>query len=226
MGGGGFSMEPGNLLLDSYIIGKARVRNPKVCFLPTVSGDADGYVQKFYSAMAEHECTACHLPLFRQPKDWREILASSDVIYVGGGNTRNMLAIWKESGVLPLISDAYDRGVVLCGLSAGAICWFEYGHTDSTGCLSGMSCLGYLKGSCSPHYDGEAERRPSYRDLMSRGLMPSGYGLEDGAALFFEDANLVEAVSSRPHAKAYEVRQDGLGFAEVALPVRYLGSIS
>jgi peptidase E len=223
MGGGGFSMEPENPLLDAYVLSKARIHKPKVCFIPTASGDSEGYIEKFYNAMSAFECTPCHLPLFRQKKDWRETLASSDVLYIGGGNTRNMLAVWNAAGLVPHIRHAAESGVLLCGLSAGAICWFERGHTDSSGTLGVMECLGLLKGSCSPHFDGETERRPSFLQLVSSGAMPAGYGLDDGAALYFEDSVMIEAISSRPSAKARKVEMGPKGAFEKVIDTRYLG---
>jgi putative intracellular protease/amidase len=131
MGGGGFSMEPDNLLLDRYVLQQARMPNPTVCFLPTASGDSDGYIGRFYSAFTTLPCRPRHLSLFRQPRDLAGFVAECDVIYVGGGNTRNMLAIWRACELDRMLRAAWESGTVLCGVSAGAICWFEQGHTDS-----------------------------------------------------------------------------------------------
>lgn len=192
MGGGGFSMEPDDLLLDHYILGAAGRKDPAVCFLPTASGDSADYIVRFYSTFSKLPCRPHHLSLFRQPRDLKSAVEECDVIYVGGGNTRNMLAIWKSCGLDALLLEVWERGVVLCGLSAGAICWFECGHTDSAGTLNPMKCLGFLKGSCTPHYDGEGERRGSYHTFLESGELPAGYALDDGAAVHFVGGELAE----------------------------------
>lgn len=223
MGGGGFSMEPDNLLLDRYIIEAAGKEDPVVCFLPTASGDSSDYIVRFYAAFSQLPCRSRHLSLFRQPRDLKSFIEECDVIYVGGGNTRNMLAIWKSCGLDALLWEAWKRGVVLCGLSAGAICWFEYGHTDSSGTLDPMNCLGFLKGSCTPHYDGESERRGSYHTFLQSGELPAGYALDDGVAAHFIGAELAEVVTSRETARAFRVRSENGRIIEERLPARFLG---
>jgi peptidase E len=223
LGGGGFSMEPDNLALDRYILEQAATANPTVCFVPTASGDADNYIMRFYAAFATLPCRPRHLPLFRQPRDLAAIVAQCDVIYVGGGNTRNMLAIWRASGFDLLVQQAWERGVVLCGVSAGAICWFEQGLTDSWGGLDPMNCLGFVRGSCCPHYDGEPGRRSAYLNLIQNGALAAGYALDDGAAAHFIDDRLAHVVTSRPAARAFHVRgaENGIA-AEDPLPTRFL----
>ena len=134
LGGGGFSMEPDNPLLDRYILGLTGKTRPRICFLPTASGDADGLIVKFYTAFGAERCQPVHLALFRRTvSDIRSLLLSQDVIYVGGGNTINMLAIWRAHGVDEILAEAWREGVVLAGLSAGSLCWYESGVTDSFG---------------------------------------------------------------------------------------------
>lgn len=207
MGGGGFSMEPDNLALDRYILAQAREANPAVCFLPTASGDADGYVAKFYTAFTGLDCRPRHLSLFgRTPANISAFLLEQDVVYVGGGNTRSMLALWREWGLDGALRAAWQEGVVLAGLSAGAICWFEQGVTDSVaGRLGPLAGLALLAGSCCPHYDAEAERRPAYRQMVAEGQTAPGYGLDDGVALHFVGTELRAVVASRPEARAYRV---------------------
>lgn len=227
MGGGGFSMEPDNLALDRYILAQAGGSNPAVCFLPTASGDADGYVVKFYASFTGLDCRPCHLSLFgRAPADIGAFLLEQDVIYVGGGNTRSMLAVWREWGVDLALRAAWEQGVVLAGLSAGAICWFEQGVTDSVaGKLGPLAGLGLLEGSCCPHYDGEAERRPAYQRMVAEGQILPGYGLDDGAALHFVGTELQAVVASRPRARAYRVVPGAAGgFQERALETLVLNS--
>jgi dipeptidase E len=224
MGGGGFSMEPENPALDRYVLAQAGKRNPAVCFLPTASGDADGYIVSFYSAFTQLECRPSHLSLFRpSTADLAAYLLEKDVVYVGGGNTRSMLGLWREWGLDEILQAGWEQGVVLAGLSAGAICWFEQGVTDSVpGTLGVLDCLGFLPGSCCPHYDGEAERRPAYRRLVAGGEILPGFGVDDGVALHFVDGELKAAVSSRPQARAYRVRKSGDELEEEELVCSYL----
>jgi dipeptidase E len=222
MGGGGFSEEPDNLALDRYILQQARSPNPIVCFVPTASGDSDTYIVRFYAAFSTLPCRARHLSLFRQPRDMDSFVSDCDVIYVGGGNTRNMLAIWRSCQFDTVLRRAWESGTVLCGVSAGAICWFEQGHTDSAGSLGAMECLGFLSGSCTPHYDVEPQRRPSYHALMKNGDMSAGYALDDGAALHFIDASVAHAVTSRPAARALRVQCESGTVTEESLQTRCL----
>jgi dipeptidase E len=227
MGGGGFSDD--DTLLDDHVLAVARETRgrarPRVCFLGTASGDADGYVARFYAAFARR-AEATHLALFaRTVTDIDAFLLGQDVVYVGGGNTANMLAIWRVHGVDRALRRAWEAGVVMAGLSAGSLCWFEGGTTDSFGGLAPLSDgLGFLRGSHSPHYDGEAARRPLYHDLIARGVLPDGLAADDRAALVFRGADLVEVVASQPTARGYRVVRgpDG-GVVETELPVRYLG---
>ena len=225
MGGGGFSMEPENPLLDEFVLGLTGKVHPRVCFLATATGDSERYLANFYTAFAE-QTAASHLPLFvRDGRDPREHLLQQDVIYVGGGNTANMLAIWRLHGVDEILREALAGGAVLCGLSAGAICWFECSVTDSFGPLAPLQDgLGFLPGSACPHYDGEVDRRPAYHALVGDGTLTAGHAADDGAALHFKGTELVEAVSSRPEARVYRVERGADGSAvETALPTRYLG---
>jgi peptidase E len=225
MGGGGFSMEPENPLLDRYILGLSRAERPRVCFLGTASGDAQGYIERFYSAFAQHPCTPTHLSLFSPPQaDLRAFVLEQDVIYVGGGNTKSLLALWREWGLDSIFREAWEQGIVLSGVSAGSICWFDQGVTDSIpGPLTALPCLGFLKGSNCPHYDGEPERRPSYHSLMADGQLTAGYAADDGVALHFIGEELTHIVSSRPVARAYRVELAGEAANEIALVTRYLG---
>jgi dipeptidase E len=225
LGGGGFSMEPDNPLLDDYVLSLARCRKPRVCFVPTASGDSESYCLRFYDAFVPRSCTPTHLPLFkRRTADLREFVLSQDVIYVGGGNTANLLAVWRVHGLDAIFREAHKQGVVLCGISAGSLCWFEGGVTDSFGpTLQALwDGLGLIAGSNCPHYDGEAQRRPTYQRLVGEGL-PAGYAADDGCALHFVGGLFHRAVSSRQHAGGYRVeRRDGV-VEETRLSVSYLG---
>lgn len=208
MGGGGFLMESDNQRLDRYILSASGALRPKICFVPTASGDARSFLDQFYAAFQELDCRPSHLSLFKpEVADIRLFVLQQDVIYVGGGNTRNMLALWREWGLDTILREAWEAGVVLAGLSAGSICWFEQGLSDSVRAneLHRLACLGFLPGSHCPHYDGEAERRPRYQALIASGEMAAGYGVDDCAAVHFVGSDAVGAVCSRAGATAYRV---------------------
>lgn len=227
LGGGGFSMEPDNPLLDLYILKQANKPTPKVCFIPTASGDADNYVQRFYNAFSQHECEPSHLSLFSPPtRDLESFVLSKDILYVGGGNTKNLLALWKEWGLDTILRTAWEQGVILAGISAGSLCWFEQGVTDSFGDgLEPIQCLGLLKGSNCPHYDGESDRRPAYHKLIASQVIQGGVAADDGVAVHYIDSKIHQVVSSRPNAKAYEVVLKEK-VEEIALTPIYLGKVS
>jgi len=227
MGGGGFSMEPENLLLDRFVLSTAAVPQPKVCFVGTASGDAQSYIDKFFEAFRTLPSTPNFLSLFKPPTtDLRSFVLAQDVIYVGGGNTRALLVLWREWGLDEILREAWQSGIVLAGISAGSICWFEQGLSDSVvpGNLAPLACLGFLAGSNCPHYDGEAERRPAYHRLIKEGTLDAGYAADDGAALHFIGRELKGVVSSREAARAYSVRRVGTEVEEVALDTVWLGS--
>lgn len=227
MGGGGFSMEPRNPRLDRWLLSLTRRRrNPRVLFVPTASGDAKDYIERFYRAFRQFQCRPAHLSLFnRTETDLRRTIVSADLIYVGGGNTANMLAVWRVHGVDLALKEAWQSGVVLCGVSAGAICWFRGGVTDSFGVdLQPLrSAWGLLPGSFCPHYDGET-RRPAFHQFISDRKLPSGYAADDGAAILFEEGKVADVVRSRRNADAYRVsRRDGR-VVEARLGARFLTS--
>jgi len=228
LGGGGFSMEPDNPLLDLYILKQSGKPSPNICFLPTASGDAENYINKFYQFFRRFPCRPSHLSLFRPPtRDLEGFLLEKDIIYVGGGNTRNLLILWKEWGLVPVLKKAWEEGIVLAGISAGAICWFEEGVTDSFGEeLEPIAGLGFLKGSHCPHYDGEPEWRPAYHKLIRTGAISGGLAADDGAASHFVDREVKAIVSSRPKAKAYRVHWDQKKkqVTEEELPTKFLGA--
>jgi dipeptidase E len=225
MGGGGFSMEPSNLLLDRYILEQAGKSSPRVCFVPTASGDSATYIERFYNAFRTLDCEPSHLSVFDGPiGDWRDHVLSNDVIYVGGGNTRNLLTLWRDWGLDLTMREAWEQGIVMSGVSAGSICWFEEGLTDSVpGTLTPLRCLGLLAGSNCPHYDGESERRPAYQRLIASGQLKPGLACDDGAALHFIDDSLHRIVSSRVSARAYRLTVEKNSAKEQELIPEYLG---
>jgi dipeptidase E len=225
MGGGGFSMEPRNPRLDAWILGLLRKPRPRVVFVPTASGDSPRYVRKFYRAFSRLRCQPSHLELFnREVSDLRKFVLSQDIVYVGGGNTASMMAVWRAHGLDSILGEAWRRGILLCGISAGAICWFAAGVTDSFGprLHPFHDGLGLLPGSFCPHYDGEPKRRPAFHRLVASGSIPSGYAADDGAALLFEGQQLAEVVASRPRARGYRVERISERVREIELPTKVL----
>ena len=224
LGGGGFSEEPDTPLLDDFILRLTGKPRPKICFVPTASGDADSYVVRFYRAFAQR-AELTHLALFnRTVDDLRAFLLPQDVIYVGGGNTANLLAVWRAHAVDHVLREASQAGTILCGISAGALCWFEAGVTDSFGPkLAALhNGLGFLPGSFCPHYESDAGRRPTYLQLVADG-MPGGFAASDGAALHFQGTQLMQVVTSRPQAGAYRVEYRDGAALETRLAATYLG---
>jgi peptidase E len=214
MGGGGFTMEPANPALDDFILTLATAREPRILFLPTASGDPNAQISAFRATFGDRSCRPLQLSLFRlehQPVDLRELILSQDIVYVGGGSMRNLLAIWREHGIDLLLREAWQAGVVLAGISAGAMCWFQNGITRSAGSPAPAAGLGFLPGSMSVHCDGDPTRLPVFLDAIARGVLPDGYAADDGVGLLFDDDQLVRVVSSRPEARAYRMQRAGSG---------------
>jgi peptidase E len=202
-------MEPDNLALDRYILSRwpRSDREPRVCFIPTASGDSADYINRFYSSFEKLPCTSTHLALSHpQKSDPINTISESDIFYVGGGNTRETLAIWRKYGLDEALEEAWQGGKILCGISAGAICWFEQGISDSVveGELHPLTCLGFLPGIACPHYD-EPSRRESFNRYLASGDVTAGYGIDNGVALHFEGTKLLNVISSRPDVFAYQV---------------------
>ena len=232
VGGGGFLMESSPSALDEYVVSLAHAKRPRICFVPTASGDSHEHIDKFYAAFSRFPVQLSHLAFFRKhmesaiPIDrFEHDLLDQHVIYVGGGNTRSMLAVWREWGLTKTLRAALKRGVVLAGVSAGAICWFEWGASDSVaaGARSApLRCLGFLKGSCCPHWRGEPHRRRDFHALVRSGALPPGFGIDDGAALLFDDGRLVEAVRGTANAEVVRVEIHGDRLRETAISARSL----
>ncbi|MGC1853625.1 MAG: peptidase E [Solirubrobacterales bacterium] len=225
-GGGGFSMESGNPLLDDYVLGLTGASRPKVCFLPSASGDADHYIVRFYRAFPADRCEASHVSLFRReqgPEDLRDHLLEQDLIYVGGGSVVSLLGVWRAHGLDGVLREAWERGVVLCGLSAGSLCWFSEAVTGFHGAPRRVEGLGLLPFSNCVHYEPRSSRRPAYYDFLRDG-MRSGYAAEDGAALHFVGAELSRVVASRPEARGYRLDAIGERVVEMRIATAYLGA--
>ncbi len=229
LGGGGFSMEKDNTLLDEYILSLTRTRRPRVCFLPTASGDADHYIVRFYRRFSS-ACEASHVSLFRRDQgtgveeDLESHLLSRDLIYVGGGNVVSMLGTWRAHGLDAVLHDAWRAGVVLCGPSAGSLCWFAEVLSAFHGSPRAVPGLGLLPYSNCVHYDAEPERRAEYHALVGDG-MRDGYAADDGVGLHFRGTRLARVVSSRLNGCAYRVQATPDGtVTETPLDVDYLGA--
>ncbi len=224
-GGGGFSMESGNPLLDDYVLGLSGTERPKVCFLPSASGDADHYIVRFYRAFPADRCEASHISLFRReqgPADLRDHLLEQDLIYVGGGSVVSMLGVWRAHGIDTILREAWERGVVLCGLSAGSLCWFADAVTGFHGEPRAVEGLGLLPFSNCVHYEPGSDRRLAYHDFIRAGMRP-GYAAEDGAALHFVGTELSRVVASRPAARGYRLDAAGERVVEMRIATAYLG---
>jgi peptidase E len=210
MGGGGFTMEPSNPLLDDFVLDLARerAREPRILFLPTASGDTNAQINAFQARFAGRACVPEHLSLFRLRDAERtlgETVMNQDVVYVGGGSMRNLLAIWRAHELDRLLIEAWRGGTILAGLSAGAMCWFQGGITRSSGPPEPMTGLGLLSGSLTVHADGEPERLPVWLAAVRAGILPGGWSLDDGVGLLFAGERLERVVSSRPGAGAQRV---------------------
>jgi dipeptidase E len=219
-------MEAGNPLLDDYVLSLTGSSRPRVCFLPTASGDADHYVVRFYRQFATR-CDASHVSLFRRDRegvegDFAGHLLSQDLIYVGGGNLVSLLGTWRAHGLHSILRRAWRQGVVLCGPSAGSLCWFAEALTAFHSTPFQVQGLGLLPYSNCVHYDAEPQRREEYRRFIGDGMRP-GYAADDGAALHFRGKELARAVSSRRHAQAYRVEPIGDEVVETPLEMTYLG---
>ncbi len=229
LGGGGFSQEREGSLLDDYVLSLLDSPRPRVCFLPTASGDADHYVVRFYRRFSPG-CEASHVSLFRRDQgtggvedDLASHLLSQDLIYVGGGNMVSMLGAWRAHGLDAILRRAWRRGIVLCGPSAGSLCWFEQALSAFHGAPRPVRGLGLLPYSNCVHYDAEPARREEYHRAVAAGMTP-GYAVEDGVGLHFRGTRLERVVSSRPDGRAFMVRRAGARVRESALETEVLGS--
>jgi dipeptidase E len=214
MGGGGFTMHERSPALDRFVLDLTGKPIPRICFLPTASGDPREQVRRFIERFGAWPCEPTVLSLFHLGETRMnpvEHLLAQDAIYVGGGSMRNMLAIWREHGIDEAMRVAWHRGVVLAGLSAGAMCWFEGGVSMSGGAPEPVAGLGLLEGSLSVHLGADLERLPVYRDAVARGALPAGYAADDGAAVLYDERRLVECVASTPYARVVRVDPDGEG---------------
>ena len=221
--GGGFRTE--FIAYMAELTGKPR---PRICYLPTASADSATGSIRFYEYCAtlnvEPHVQDSFISSYSQDRSWEEVFLSMDGIVVSGGNTLNQQAIWRAQGIDEVLREAWDRGIVLGGASAGSLCWFEEGTTDSRPKEVGkIECLGFLRGSHSPHYDGEAVRRPTYHRLIQSGELKPGYACDNDAGIYFEDNEVARVVKTRAEAKVYHVALEGGRVVETELPAEMIG---
>ena len=217
LGGHEFRARPGDLAIVRHLLDLTGAERPRVCLLPTASGDPREGIGSFHGVLASRECEASHISLFRLERervDLREHLLEQDLIYVAGGSMLNLIAIWRAHGLDRILAEAWKRGVLLAGQSAGAMCWFELGITASSGRPKPARGLGLLPGSLSVHYGRDPQRRAALLDEIASGELPGGYALDDGAGLLFEGTRPVEAFAGARGARVVRVEREGAGAVE------------
>lgn len=196
IGGGGFGRVIKDLKIEKYIKSQSSKPNPKICFIPTATGDDQGYIDNFYKAFNELGCETSHINFFKRTIDLKSHILNQDIIYVGGGNTKSMLAVWKEWGLDLILEEAYQEGIIMSGVSAGAICWFKKGITDSwADHQATIDCLGFVEGICCPHYDEEPERIPYVKGILTNKKIDSCLAIEGYTALHLIDDKPAYSVS-------------------------------
>ena len=209
IGGGGFGRSIGDLKIENYIKSICKVKNPNICFLPTATGDNDSYKVNFYSAFSKLNCNPTHIDLFKRTIDIEEHIIKQDIIYVGGGNTKSMLAVWRDWGLDLILRKAYNSGVIMSGVSAGAICWFSKGITDSwKDNLAIIECLGFVNGVCCPHYDEEENRVPYLRTVLKDQLINSCIAIDGNCALHIKNGTPFISVRFSSKKNTYLVSLD------------------
>jgi aminopeptidase N len=207
IGGGGFGRTQASNLIEQYILDQASNKSsPSICFIPTATGDLDPYVVNFYSVFSRLDCKPSHISFFKRTIDLEEHIAKQDIIFVGGGNTKSMLAVWKEWQLDKILKKAYKKGTVMSGVSAGAICWFQSGITDSWGSdLKIMPCMNFVKGTCCPHYDEEPERKPTVKKIILTNKVKKIFAIDGGAALHIKNEKYFKSVIFKRDKSSYAV---------------------
>jgi len=209
IGGGGFGRSLGSLKIEKYIISLISKERPKICFIPTASGDSSLYKLNFYRAFSKLDCITSHIDFFSRTENIEEKVLSQDIIYVGGGNTKSMLAVWKEWNLDNILQNAYEKGIVMSGVSAGAICWFEKGITDSFAKeLNILDCLGIVDGIACPHFDEEKEREPYVNDVIQREIIESCICIEGNCALHIKNDFEYSSIDFGDGKRCYRVTKE------------------
>tara|TARA_Y100001968_G_scaffold288408_1_gene290634 strand:- start:492 stop:1184 length:693 start_codon:yes stop_codon:yes gene_type:complete len=206
IGGGGFGRSNSSNLIEKYILNLSLKNCPKICFLPTATGDDQSYIVRFYSIFTRLNCVPSHIELFKRTIDIRDHIMKQDVVFVGGGNTKSMLAVWNDWGMSSLLNHAYNKGVIMSGVSAGAICWFTRGITDSwDNELKILPCLDFINGTCCPHYDEEPARIPYVKKILLDDKVSNCIAIEGGSAIHFVDGKPYKNVSFKKNKNTYNV---------------------
>ena len=207
IGGGGFGRNISSCLIEQYIINLSGKDCPRICFLPTATGDNDTYIVRYYSVFTHLNCSPTHIEFFNRTIDIENHIMNQDIIFVGGGNTKSMLAVWTDWGMSTLLKNAYNNGIIMSGVSAGAICWFTKGITDSwRNDLNVLPCLDLIKGTCCPHYDEEASRIPYVNKVLKEKKILNCIAIEGGSALHFIDGAPFTNVSFNKHKNSYNLQ--------------------
>jgi dipeptidase E len=206
--GGGY-----NQTFIKYMAGLTGKSMPRLCFIPTASADNPFGIANWFETCAPLDVKPfvqrMFISSYNQKVSFEEVLLSMDGIVVGGGNTLNMMAIWKAQGIDTILRQAWDKGIVLAGGSAGSLCWFEHGTTDSRPKdISKVECLGFIKGSHCPHYDSEPTRRPLYHSYIKSKEFKPGYACDDQAAIYFEDNEVKKVIALKDESNAYYVYEE------------------
>ncbi len=216
IGGGGFGRNNSSHLIEKYILKLTEKDCPKVCFLPTATGDDDSYIVRFYSTFTDLNCIPTHIDFFKRTIDIHNHIMKQDVVFVGGGNTKSMLAIWNDWGMSKLLNDAYNEGVVMSGVSAGAICWFTNGITDSwQNDLRILPCLDFINGTCCPHYDEEPSRIPYVKKILHTKKITNCISIQGGAAIHFIDGKPFKNVSFHNNKNTFNVYLENKDIVEI-----------
>ena len=209
LGGGGFGRNWGSLEIETYIVSLISKKRPKICFIPTASGDNSLYKLNFYRAFSKLDCITSHIDFFSRTENLEEKVLTQDIIYVGGGNTKSMLAVWKEWNLNNILQIAYEKGIVMSGVSAGAICWFEKGITDSFAeKLNIIDCLGLVEGISCPHFDEEKEREPYVNGVIQREIIESCICIEGNCALHIKNDFEYSSIDFGNGKKCFRVTKD------------------
>ena len=209
IGGGGFGRSLGQLKIEKFIISLVKKDRPKICFLATASGDNDIYKLNFYRAFSKLNCITSHIDFFSRTVNLEEKVLSKDIIYVGGGNTKSMLGVWKEWNLNSILELAYNKGIVMSGVSAGAICWFDQGITDSfSNKLEIINCLGLVKGIACPHYDEEKEREPFVKEIINTKRINSCICIEGNSALHIKNDIDYKSVNFGNNKKCFKISKE------------------
>ena len=206
IGGGGFGRNPGDGVIEQYILDQANVEKPNICFIPTATGDNEAYKVNYYSTFSKLNCNPVHLDFFKRTPDLEKLISEQNAIFIGGGNTKSMLAVWKDWGLDDLLHKAYKNGVVMSGVSAGANCWFESAVVDSwADDLQVINCMGFVKGNYCPHYDEEPQRRPSVKKFLEDEVFDSCFSSEGNSALHIKNESDYLSINFGKEKKSYKV---------------------